>query len=64
MNRIFKTEDGKYESSSFEGLMNKIVDDIKDEMDPEEFQRLEDAFEEEGFGDNPPSENGDWMQGQ
>jgi len=47
VHRIFRTEDGKYESDSFDGLMHKIAHDSTNEIDPEDLKSLEDSFDDD-----------------
>jgi len=47
VHRTFKTEDGKYTSDSFDGLMRQIAKDSAHEIDPEDLERLEDSFDED-----------------
>ena len=47
IHRIFKTEDGKYTSDSFDGLMRQIAKDTAHKVDPDDLKGLEDSFDED-----------------
>ena len=53
--RMYRTEDGKYESESFDGLMRKIADD--NNYSAEDLEQMRRAFEE---GENDETPGDEW----